>query len=1142
MLLSFAACVKEDPASIEFKAQEYQMLVGQTKDLMGELEIKNSEAKPVFESSNEAMASVTSEGVVTAHDTGEVTINAMLESVMASCRIRISAVQADTLIINAPQALEVDKERSVTVTVKPAEYNKENLEWAFAPSVPELKYEATKVSAAEYKVKFLNYVDGGKLEVKVSDRNSTMTQTAEIEVIEDGIPATDLSLEMPEKLTATMWAVVKAVVKPAEYDTRHLEWSFVPSSEELDFKYEKVNDLEYNICFSNYVRNGSVTISVTDRISSKVDQNTIKVVELPKEGVAKLSFKLESYKHVGLETFQLDILTEPENYDRYLLEWSSSNEDVATVEAGLVTVLAEGETVIKVKDSISGKEASCAVTVVKESTGVQVKRIDLNKTTLEMRVGEEDVQLVATCYDEEGNEVENYANLEWSAEQIETSQGMVSIVEVTQQGVVTAKNSGSAVVIVNDKSIKTIKAICHVNVSPAAVKVQEVKLTPEAKVIAVGKSFALETVVLPADAENKTIVYSSSDETVATVDASGVVTGVGNGTAYITAKSANGITGECEVTVANAWVEFSSVRSTLLVGEERVLTASVMPENLEGGAMTWSSSAPQVVSVDQNGNIKGLSIGDAEIKVLTSKGIEGTCKVTVMNDYDILLTYNQDITNKGLHQFESFDITVEYTNDYIPENAVWESSDPTALKVTEIDGKAVCEAVYEGKIDRNKDYPVTLTHRIGRKKVDLEIKILPAKPKKVIVHSLPANNTVYLGDSFTFDVTVEPEQAPQDITFWGGLWGSQNWNGHVMTAKKAGGPYSLGFTASGTSVHAEEVYITVLAKPVEGGTLSKTELSLEAGKTAILSVSLIPVANENYDNSLKWSSSNPVVATVQDGVVTAHQVGEAVVTVELSNGDKLTCAVNVVPAIPSDIKVGDYYYSDGSVSSTLDATKKVIGVVFSLNDPTKMGDLKLPSAHPECTHGFVLSTEEYISVYANDRDWGRGDFVSWMNSHGYTQITNKEVMCGYSNTEGINAINAAGVSSYGDVIRVDLYNKVTEHEAKVAAPAYSSGWYLPSYKEMKTLQENYDAINASLAAVNGTPLSKTYTYNWTYSDGSVHTDVKNQQYWHSTFDIDNFSAFDMSEGKNVSASHTADEQKGSSGASATLPVRLVLAF
>ena len=426
--------------------------------------------------------------------------------------------------------------------------------------------------------------------------------------------------------------------------------------------------------------------------------------------------------------------------------------------------------------------------------------------------------------------------------------------------------------------------------------------------------------------------------------------------------------------------------------------------------------------------------------------------------------------------------------------------------------------------------------------MDLKINILPAKPKKVIVHSLPANNTVYLGDSFTFNVTVEPKQAPQDITFWGGLWGSQHWNGHVMTAKNAGGPYSLGFTASGTSVHAEEVYITVLAKPVEGGTLSKTNLSLETGKTAILSVTLNPVADENYDNTLKWSSSNPAVATVKDGVVTAHQAGETVVTVELSNGDKLTCAVKVVPAIPSDIKVGDFYYSDGSVSSTLDATKKVIGVVFSLNDPTQMGDLKLPAAHSGCTHGFVLSTEEYISVYADDRDWGRSDFVNWMNSHGYTQITNKEVMCGYANTEGIKAINAAGVSSYGDVIRVDLYNKVSEHEAKTAAPAYSSGWYVPSYKEMKTIQENYDALNAALNAAKGTPLSKTYTYKMTYSDGSVHTDVKNQQYWHSTFDSNNFSAFDMSEGKNVSASHTGDEQNVTTGASTKLPVRLILAF
>lgn len=1143
MLLSFVACVKEDPASIEFKAEEYQLLVGQTKDLMAELEIKNTEAKPVFESSNDSIASVTAEGLLTALDTGEVTVNAILENAMASCRIRIASVKADTIIINAPKALKVDTERSVTVTVKPAEYNKENLEWTFAPSVPELKYEAVKVSGSEYKIKFVNFIEGAKLEVKVADKNSSLSQVAEIEVIEDGIPATKLSLDMPEKLTATMWATVKAIVEPAEYDTKHLEWNFVPSSEDLGFKYEKVSDDEYKICFSSYVRNGSVTISVSDRISSMIDQSRIDVLELPKDGVTKLNFKLESYKHIGLDPFHLELLTEPENYDPLLLEWTSSNEEVATVDCGLVTVLGEGTTVIKVKDIVSGKETVCEVTVVKGSEGVQVKRITLDMTHLDMRVGEAEVQLVATCYDEAGEVVENYAGLEWSAMQVETSEGMISVVEVSQQGVVTAKNAGTTQIVVNDKVLTNVKALCSVSVSPAVVKVQEIKLLPDVKVIPVGESYTLEAVITPVDAEDKTLTYESSDESVATVTADGVVTGVSSGSAYITARSANGVTGDCEVTVADAWVEFSSSVVTMLPGEERTLTAKVMPESLAGGTMTWSSSSPDVVSVDQNGNLKALSLGDSQIKVVTSNGIEGTCVATVMNDYNILFSYNEDITSKGLYQFESFEIGATYTNDYIPGSAVWESSDPTALKITEKDGKALVEAIYEGNIPLDGHYPVTITHRVGNKEKSLTVKILTAKPKQIEFFGLPQDNVLYLGETFgpEFGVKVLPEQASQRVTFWGDvdIYSVANGSHEAQVA----GYFKLAATASqGDASVTTEVYITVKPKIVEGGTLSRTELSLETGKTAILSVSLIPVADENYDNSLKWSSSNPEVATVQDGVVTAHQVGEAVVTVELSNGDKLTCAVNVVPAIPSDIKVGDYYYSDGSVSSTLDATKKVIGVVFSLNDPTKMGDLKLPSAHPECTHGFVLSTEEYISVYANDRDWKRDDFVSWMNSHGYTQITNKEVMCGYSNTEGINAINAAGVSSNGDVIRVDLYNKVTEHEAKTAAPAYSSGWYVPSYKEMKMIQENYDALNVALNATKGTPLSKTYTYKLTYSDGSVHTDEKNQQYWHSTFDIGNFYAIDMSEGTNVLAKYTADEQKGSSGASATLPVRLVLAF
>ena len=1128
LLFVMTACVKEEPITIEFASAEYKLLVGEKMDMMKEVEITNSESKPVFAVSNEELATITPEGMLTALKDGEVTVNADLEGLMASCKVVIGKVIADTVIINAPKALAVDSVRSVTVTVRPESYDKENLKWSFSVSDPSLKYDATKENAGEYKVKFTNFVAGGKLIISVSDSLSGKSQTSEVEVVESGIPATKLELVGVDRQTETLTTTVKLIVEPADYDPSHLDWTFAPTSEDLGFTSTKVSDLEYNVSFASYVRGGSVTIMATDRLSSNFAQKTIEVLAMPEGGLTKMQLSpSEMTMLVGDEPYVLQLISEPEVYDPLLLVWTSSDEKVVTVKDGIVTPVAEGKAIIKVQDIVSKKEVSCEVTVGAAGDG-DVRRIELSQVNLSMRVGDESVQLIAACYDAEGNEVPNYAALEWSAAEAENENGKYQVVEVSQRGIVTPLNSGTTIITVVNKELTSVKAICNVTVTPGEVKVKEVKVTPESKCIAPGKSFQLEAKVLPEDAENKTLTYVSADPEVATVSETGLVTGVKKGVTYVRVTAANGVYGECEVIVDEAWVEFGTDRITLVKGETRTLTAEVLPETVDGGSMTWASSAPEVVSVDQSGNIEALAAGDAEIKVVTSKGIEGTLKVTVISDFVVSFNILDEIKNKGVHQFESFTLSVSYSSDFVPEKAEWSVSDPSALKLTEADGVMTVEAVYDQKIDsEDGTYPVTITHKVANKEVDLKINILPAKPKAVKVGALPENDVLYLGEPFDFKITVEPWQAPQDITATGSLWFDQPtnaWHGTTITPVNAG-EFEIFFAATGsTGIQTQTYHFTVKHKPVDGGQLSRSTLSLEEGTTARLSVTLSPANNPYYDNTLVWESSNPEVVAVEDGLVTAKSTGNAEIFVTLSNGEKLTCEVTVSPQIPSDIAVGDYYYSDGSVSHELDASKTVIGVVFSVNNPTNMGDLKLPVDYPGCTHGYVVAIEEYLTPFARDRGWSRADLVAWMNANGYSQILEKDVACGYSNTLGYDAINKAGVESYDDPIRVDVCEKVAEHAASVAAPTLSTGWYLPSLQEMKMLHENLDNVNESLSAARGKTVAKTYINGI--------SEEKDQYYWHSTYNSVSFYPFDMNLGDtNMQALESAE-----------LPVRIILAF
>ena len=78
LLLAMTACVKEDPATIEFASAEYNLLVGEKMDLMKEVVISNTDDKPVFAVTDEELATITPEGMLTALKDGRVTVNAEL--------------------------------------------------------------------------------------------------------------------------------------------------------------------------------------------------------------------------------------------------------------------------------------------------------------------------------------------------------------------------------------------------------------------------------------------------------------------------------------------------------------------------------------------------------------------------------------------------------------------------------------------------------------------------------------------------------------------------------------------------------------------------------------------------------------------------------------------------------------------------------------------------------------------------------------------------------------------------------------------------------------------------------------------------------------------------------------------------------
>lgn len=149
------------------------------------------------------------------------------------------------------------------------------------------------------------------------------------------------------------------------------------------------------------------------------------------------------------------------------------------------------------------------------------------------------------------------------------------------------------------------------------------------------ETVSLKATVTPSDAYNKSVSWTSSNENVATVSG-GVVTGVSQGTATITAKTYNGLTATCTVTVTEntsiikpSGITVAPVSLELTAGESGSLSATVAPSNATNKSVTWTSSDTNVATVTATGSVTAVNEGTATITASTFNGYKATATITV---------------------------------------------------------------------------------------------------------------------------------------------------------------------------------------------------------------------------------------------------------------------------------------------------------------------------------------------------------------------------------------------------------------------------------------------------------------------------------------------------------------------------------
>ena len=347
------------------------------------------------------------------------------------------------------------------------------------------------------------------------------------------------------------------------------------------------------------------------------------------------------------ESTTIQVVIVPNNATNKNLVWSSSDNSIATVNNGVIKGLKVGKTTVSVKSSNS-VEGICNVEVKEKPKNViEAKSISLNASTKAINVGSS-FNLTYTI--SPSNTTIN--TVSWSSSD--------NSIATVNNGTVVGIKAGTATITVKTSNGKA--ATCKVtvnNVNPTGVS-----LNSTSSSISIGESINLVANVSPSNATNKSITWSSSDNNIATVN-NGTVKGINAGTATITAKTSNGKTATCNVTVNYIYPTGVSLNTTSLnihVGESANLVATVRPSNASFQSVTWTSNNTGIATVN-NGTVKGVKAGTAAITVKTSNGKTATCNVTVKDVEPTGITLNN--VSKMVKVGETFQLTATVT----PSNA-----------------------------------------------------------------------------------------------------------------------------------------------------------------------------------------------------------------------------------------------------------------------------------------------------------------------------------------------------------------------------------------------------------------------------------------------------------------------------------------
>lgn len=653
--------------------------------------------------------------------------------------------------------------------------------------------------------------------------------------------------------------------------------------------YETDNELIADYIQKEFIFNNSGQTTIT-----AIFENGLRV-KIPIQ-VSLFKFNDNEYDiNIG-EIYKTSIITDLDGDFSY----KSLDSNIATIDSnGIISAISVGSTIIECYSENGFK------TYAK----VNVK----NKDEISINIDEYNIEFV------EGEKSIIKYSVNPHTAKVSFKSSNEAIVLVDQDGTLHGLKNGQATIFITvtaDNEI--IEKEVNVNILKREIPVTDIILDKTSINLEVGESTFINATVVPSDADNKLLTYTSSDERIITVDSKGVITAISSGNALINVTAINGISKSITVSVTEKMdpvLEVDKTNVVLSVGMEEIINIKVIPDR----NVTMYSDNPDIATINNN-VITAVGSGSTTIHITTDLGDEVLVYVQVNSNKpitSIVLDY-EDIT---LIEGESIYINATiYPSDTTDSLDLGWISDNSLVAVAD---NGMITAIGEGKA-------TIIVSSVNGVQSFINVNVIKSRipiSEIIVDHD---NIELFINDSIVINANVFPTDTTDDTNL---TWKSSNPliaivdNNGMITATGKGNAV---ITISASNGISKDINVIVKNKqiPITSIIVDKKIIELIEGEFTSINAQINP-NNTTLSKVLSWKSSDMSVAEVSsDGVVTAIKSGKAIITVTSVNGVSENIEVIVKTR---DIPITNIDFGDEQIALYVGQNYKINAIIYPLN-------------------------------------------------------------------------------------------------------------------------------------------------------------------------------------------------------------------